>query len=401
MKSETSARRAVPLAFILTAVGLVISGAETANAQPFNCSAALSVAPEYCADDTDVGWGAPTCNPLDIQWADAATATPGDTVTITVSVTNDSRYNNAGVPADPPAADLIAGEQIIVNYSCSGGSCMFPNNGWLTGCTASSTHPNVSFADNGDGETGTITIDSNIVMAAGSTAALKLARISCTAAASDVSVPGGPITAGDPTFTRAASATSGTIVVDDPQCAITPLPASGTGTAAGSFTPPPTPPASDLDFCSHPNKQTIKLKGSGNDIGRGRVGFVLPAYDPATCDLTVGYDNSVGGPFSFPTIAAGSLQRSGRCYRYSDKAAKTGGGLAQARLCPSTRLPDLWCLNYKGYGDIAPILLDPEMTLSVSTCGSTFVGPTNPPQQDPIWNTSTRKWVLPRSVWRP
>ena len=381
------------------AIGAVIGGAGIAAAQPYNCSAGLTTVPEYCADDSDVGWGTPTCDPLVIQWADAAGPTPGDTVTITVRVQNTSSFNNVSAPPDPPAADLVAGETFTVGYSCPTGACASVNTGWLTGCTASNTHPDISFADNGDG-TGTITIDNDIPLPAGDTAFLKLARISCTAAASDDSTPTGPIVAGANTFTEAASDSNGTMVVDDSLCAIIPLPGSGTGSAAGKFAPAIIPPPGDHTYCSHPNKQIIKLK-SPLDRVKGRVGFVLPAYDPSTCDLTVGYDNLGGGPFSFATISSGSVEQKGRCYQYKDKAAKTGGGLSKVLLCPSTRLPDLWCLNYKGYGDIEPILLDPSMTISVEACGSSFVGPTNPPQQDPIWDYSAKKWVLPAAVWLP
>ena len=393
MKHERNGSQGWLLAVLAAAV-LTLGLAAPAGAQPYNCSAGLTTVPEYCADDSDVGWGTPTCDPLVIQWADAAGPTPGDTVTITVRVQNTSSFNNVSAPPDPPAADLVAGETFTVGYSCPTGACASVNTGWLTGCTASDTHPDISFADNGDG-TGTITIDNNIPLPAGDTAFLKLARISCTAAASDYSTPTGPIVAGANTFTEAASDSNGTMEVDDGLCAITPLPGSGTGSAAGKFAPPPVIPPGDLTYCSHPNKQIIKLKSS-NDIGKGRVGFVLPAYDPSTCDLTVGYDNLVGGSFSFATLPAGSLVKAGRCYRYKDKSAKAGGGLSRALLCPSDRLPDLWCLNYQGYGDIDPILLDPDMPIVVETCGSTFAGPTNP-----IWNPSSKKWILPRAAWLP
>lgn len=185
------------------------------------------------------------------------------------------------------------------------------------------------------------------------------------------------------------------MVVDDSLCAITPLPGSDTGSAAGKFAPPIIPPPGDITYCSHPNKQIISLKSS-NDIGKGRVGFVLTDYDPSTCDLTVGYDNLVGGPFSFATLPAGCFEKAGRCYQYKDKSAKAGGDLSRALLCPSDRLPDLWCLNYQGYGDIEPILLDPDMPIVVETCGSIFGGPTNP-----TWNPSSKQWILPRAASRP
>lgn len=133
---------------------------------PYNCSAGLTTVPEYCADDSDVGWGTPTCDPLVIQWADAAGPTPGDTVTITVRVQNSSSYNNVSAPPDPPAAYLAAGETFTVGYSCPTGACASVNTGWLTGCTASNTHADISFADNGDG-TGTVTIDNDIPLPAG------------------------------------------------------------------------------------------------------------------------------------------------------------------------------------------------------------------------------------------
>lgn len=171
------------------------------------------------------------------------------------------------------------------------------------------------------------------------------------------------------------------------------------GGIAFSFVALPALAQLPLDYCAHPNKQIIKVR-SGLDIGTGRIGVPAAGCDPSTSSLTIGYDNASGGAFTFTTLPAGALQPRGQCWSYKDRNAKTTGGLAKVRVCPTKRDPNILCFNFKGFGDIGPILTPDVMPITFNACGADYEGPIAPPiTRIAVWDTSPNKWILPPYRW--
>ena len=354
------------LTVAVAAVALL--SAPRAEAQPFACSAAADVTPIFCSSGA--------CNP--------AALTDGDAVDLKVTIENDSQYNG-GVLADPPKADSV-NFTMRLYYACTDNSCTTVNSGDFTFVSASCV-AGCSFTDSGGLGYGTIDCSAGALnFAAGSTTA----EDTCTANLTANVPPGaGVITAlaGDP-----ANDTSNQLIqLDEPTNCISNVTGGGQGSTAAQFVTPDEP----LDSCDHPNKQIIKL-GSAQDLGKGRVSFPEDC-DPASASFDIGYDNLTGGVFSFGSIPAGGIQKSGRCWVYKDKSAKSAGGISSLRICPVASKPGRLCVNYKGYGDIDPILISDDMQIQVLACSKTYAGPPRPA----VWNVGSRKWVLPRSVWIP
>ena len=359
----------------LFAASMMLSTGSRALAQPYACSASANVTPVWCEGGDPAG-----CAP--------AAMTNGMATKLFVNIANDGQYN--GPLTDPPSAVSI-GFTMRVVYSCTDSTCATVNSGWFT-YTNSTCAAGCTFANDASGDFGTITCPASVfTFSAGDTAAQNVCTIELTANAP----PGSSIFS-----TRAgvpAEDTSDQILQlqENTNC-IANVTGGGQGSTAAAFAS--TPP-SDLDFCTHPNKQSIKLK-SGNDIGKGRVAVPIPAgCDLENTSLTIGYDNDVGGAFTFNTLSPGDLEQTGRCFNYSDSSAKLSGGMKKVRICPMSFKPGYACINFKGYGDIAPILLDPLMPITVDLCGESWEGPQPPTHNDAIWRTGTRNWKLPRTVW--
>lgn len=381
----------------------VLSGATPAAAQATACTAAMDHDVHYCNDDTDLDPSfAPTCDPLALRWGEPGT--PGDVVTITVEVRNDSEFQGAVAPVGPPAGELAAGTLLKVFYACSEPTCLdgeeHPD--WLALQSIAYVHPDASFSDDGNGYSGTLSVDRDILFARGDTATLKLARIELAAGERHPSGPVDPNAIifaragqpGEPSFDDSANA----IEVMDGECPISGPLGGGQGTTAAQLQPAPIDRG--LHVCAHANKQMIKVDHSGSlDYGNSRVAFLFPGYDPSSCDLTFGYDNLVGGAFAFETLQPGDLQKAGKCYVYQNKDAPDVGGVQRAQVCPANSDPDKWCLNIKAYGDLDAILQDPEMPITISTCGQDYAGPNPPVHGDPLWTSSGRTWTLPKAVW--
>ncbi len=352
----------------IAAASVLAFSSTSADAQPFACSAAADVKPVFC-----IGGG---CNPADLQ--------NGDAVDLTVQLENDSVYNSFGALTDPPRADTIQFD-MRVYYSCTDSSCTTVNTGDFTFGSASCTGA-CTYADDPGMGYGTISCPPGVLtFAAGDTTAQDLCTINLTAN----SPPGvGVINAlaGDP-----ANDTSNALIqLDEPSNCIANVTGGGQGSTAAQFGMIP----GDLDSCDHPNKQIIKLGGS-QDLGKGRLAFPEDC-DPSTASFDIGYDNAGGGVFTFGSIPAGALEKGGRCWNYKDKSAKSAGGISSLRICPVASKPGMLCVNYKGYGDISPALVSDDMPILVRACGAEYSGPPSP-----IWNTGSKKWILPRSAWGP
>lgn len=384
----------------------ILANATDVHAQVTACTAAMDHDIHYCNDDTDIDpTFSPTCAPLGIQWAEGGV--PGDVVTVTVEIRNDGEFQGVAspqLPASPPGAELVAGTTIAVFYACSDPTCEggqeLPD--WLVFESVAYAHPDVTFADDGNGYSGTLTILNDIPFPQGDPAPQKLVRINLKAGER---LPDGPVHPNAILYARSGQpgvapfdASANALKVMDPDCPLAGPLGGGQGTTAGQLMPAPLD--GGLGVCAHANKQTIKIDKSGNlDFGSSRVSFHFPGYDPGSCDLTFGYDNLVGGPFAFPTLMPGDLQKAGKCYIYQDKNASNAGGIQRAQVCPLNSDPDRWCLTIKAHGDLAGILQDPEMPITIDTCGNSYAGPQAPPHAPPVWTPGAGNWTLPKAVW--
>ena len=377
---------------------LLVAGAFLALAAPVQaqmaCTAALDNDVHYCNDDQDVcGPGcAPTCDPLNIM--------PPDIVTVTVEITNESEFQG-GMLMSPPEGVLLAGSQIKVYYACSSSTCFAGQELplWLNFVSVEYSHPDVTFVDDGNGYSGTLTIDNDITYNRSFTDAVKLVRVQTTVGTFPPVIEGSQIFArsgqpGAPAFDDS----SNVFLVTDTEC-LSGLLGGGQGSTAGMIF---NPMGNDLSICSHANKQLIKIDNSGPlDFTNMKFSFPFDNYDPEACDLTVGLDNSLGGLFNFQTLPMGALVPTGKCWTYSNKSAKNqvGGGVQRAQICPLNtppNSPQRWCLTFKGWGDFDGILLDPSMPIAVNTCAENFEGP------DPaLWIPGPTKWTLPKSAFAP
>lgn len=402
MKTRSLLRSRAAFAAAFTGM---LGAASVADAQVTACTAAMDHDVHYCNDDRDLdpSFG-PTCDPLGIRWADAGAM--GDIVTLTVEVRNDGEFQGGStvLPPSPPEAELVAGTEISVFYACREATCdpgqELP--GWLEFESVAYAHPDVSFADDGNGFSGTLTIEDDIPFARSDTSSVKLARIQLRAGER---LPSGPVNPDAVLFARSGQpgvgpmdGSANAISVMDAECPISNLLGGGQGTTGGRLVPAPLD--AGLGVCAHANKQTIKIRNSGPmEFAQSRVSFHFPGYDPSACDLTFGYDNLVGGSYVFPTLQPGALERAGKCYIYQDKSADDAGGIQRAQVCPLNSDPDRWCLTVKAYGDLDTILQDVEMPMTIQTCGNSYAGPLAPPHDTPLWNVSGSTWTLPKAVW--
>lgn len=391
--------RRVALAFAFLA-GALSSNVPRVLAQDA-CTAQADVDVHLCDDDTDLNPAfTPTCNSMDIQ--------NGDTVTLTVALRNDSDFNRGAGDPDPPSAILQVGQTMTVHYACSASACIVPGQllpGWFTFSSVEYISTGLSFADDGNGATGTITIIApGLAFPRGDSSPVKLLRIRLTAN----EPPGTGVVysraEGSPTIMRV---TDDVVVPAPGYYCIAGLTGTGEGTTAGRFGADDEP----LDVCQHPNKQVITVDWRSTELehSNSRVGFVLPGYDPATATVSFGYETASGPVYTYPPIG-GFQQVSPMCWRYpAPGQAATTPGIRSARLCEIA--PDKWCLDVKGYADFnASLPSDRVMWMSVTTGGSTFVGPKMPDYlADATWLTvppgfsppqQANQWYLPQTAWQ-
>lgn len=380
---------------VLAAVFLV----DVSTARGQACTAALDVDIHYCRDNSPV-----PCDPLAF--------TDGMPVELTVEVTNNSEFQPANPALDPPAGQLQTGATFKVYYSCSASPC---NAGegladWFQFDGIKTALPGVSFVDDGNGYSGTITLTAPIPYAQGDAAGKDLLVLNMTAKAPPA-IPGNLVfaRAGQPT-PPGNDSSDVSFLVTDPGC-FAGLTGGGQGSTAGQFAP--VVPGDDIGFCRHPNKQIIKIDRSGaNEFSNNRVSFSAdPLYDPSLCGFHFGYVNGGGTVYEWLDIGPGDLVPTSMpppggtagCYIYKDPNAKVAGGVQLARVCRLKRGD--WCVNFKGWADFDANLTMDEMPLTVTLdgvaagCGASYVGPQPPMWMPPIWRTSPKRWVLPLSVF--
>ncbi len=373
--------------------GGLLASATPADAQQ-NCTAALDIDVHYCKG------GPPGCDPLEF--------TDNMDVQISVEVTNDSEYAVPPAPGNPPSGILLNGATIKVYYACSVATCFAGEErpGVFDFVSVDSSLPEVSFVDDGNGYSGTITMIADLAYAAGQpNPAKELVRLNVIAkqppALPDEIVFARAGQPGPPAFDDSSNA----MLVTDPLCLQGAL-GGGQGSTVGIFAS--AQPADEFGFCRHPNKQTIKIDREGsNEYSNNRVAFVAPPdYDPSMCGFHFGYKNANGNVYTWTDLNAGDLipttapppGGTAGCYLHQDNAAKALGGVQLARVCQMT--DGRWCFNFKGWADFDAnlTLADMPLTLSVpggaAGCGGTYEGPAAP-----TWNIFSNKWILPRRVW--
>lgn len=395
-KQGTPLRRlAWLLAFI---IGALASNVRSAHAMPDECTAAADVDIHYCDDDTDL-------NPAYVPTCDSMAMVDGDTVTVTVEVANNSHFNRGVGDPDPPAAKLQVGETLQVHYACTGSSCATPLANWFTFDSVVYVAPGVSFTDDGNGTTGTITIVApGVDYPRGLAASIKLARVSLTAH----KPPGTGVVFARSEGSPSALLVTDTTVVPPPGYFCLPgLTGTGEGSTAGRFLADEQP----LDVCQHSNKQMITIDWRNTDLeySNSRIGFPLAGYDPSIDPLSFGYATASGSVYTYPPIS-GFVPVSSKCWRYlAPDTTFAPPGIKSARLCEIAA--DKWCLDVKGFADFnAALPGDRVMWMTVATGGSNFAGPKTPDYlADATWLTLppgasppqlANQWYLPQTAWK-
>ena len=154
----------------------------------------------------------------------------------------------------------------------------------------------------------------------------------------------------------------------------------------------PTPP---LTYGVHPESSKMKFGrgASGLDFLSMRGGFEMASWDPDTCDFDLTISN-VNGPVVAFSAPAGTTAKRGRtCSVLKDKAAKKTGGLQRLQVC-TMKTPGKMRFNLKGFDDFDALATEAEMTIELTTCGTTFTRSTT-------WRQVREGWILPRSTWDP
>lgn len=266
-----------------TLVVLMFLPTSDAGAQQLACSAALDVDVHYCLDE---GPGfPPTCNPIDIK--------DGDTVTLTVEVTNDSQHNAGPPPADPPAGRLQVGQQFKVFYACSASTCTAAERlpGWFSFVAVDYVEPGLSFSDDGNGYSGTLSVTAPVVYAEGDGTPRHVLRIR-TLAHMPPAVPNSIV------FARSEGSPA-MLLVTDSHC-LPGLTGTGEGSTAGKF-------GGEKSVCGNNGRIILASKTAKTDQGSITASLrgPLASIDPPTQDVTFTVSNANGICFT-QTVPAGS-----------------------------------------------------------------------------------------------
>lgn len=153
--------------------------------------------------------------------------------------------------------------------------------------------------------------------------------------------------------------------------------------------------ATCLTYGVHPESSKMKFgRGtSGLDFLSMRGGFEMASWDPDTCDFDLTISN-VNGPVVAFSAPAGTTAKRGRtCSVLKDKAAKKTGGLQRLQIC-TMKTPGKMRFNLKGFDAFDALATEAEMTIGLTTCGTTFTRSTT-------WRQIREGWILPRSTWDP
>ena len=264
------------LAGALVVAGMIALPAPQAAAQ-LACSAALDVDVHYCFDESPAF--PPTCDPLDMK--------DGDTVTLTVEVTNDSQHNAGPPPADPPEGRLQVGQTFTVFYACNASTCAAGQRlpGWFSFVGVDYIEPGLSFSDDGNGYSGTITVTAPVVYAEGVDLPRRVLRIRTTA-----HMP--PATNGSIVYAR-AEGTPAALLVTDSHC-LPGLTGTGEGSTAGKF-------GTTIQQCGNTGRITFPKptkEGSVSAALRTSDTGQLTAADPPAQGVVLTVANANGVCFS-------------------------------------------------------------------------------------------------------
>lgn len=282
------------------AVGMTALPATQAAAQ-LACTAALDVDVHYCLDESP---GFPqTCNPFDIM--------DGNTVSLTVEVTNDAQHNAGPPPADPPSGRLQVGQKFTVFYSCNASTCAVGERlpGWFSFVAVDYIEPGLSFSDDGNGYSGTLTVTAPVVYPEGDATPRKVLRIRTTA-----NMP--PAIEGSTVFAR-AEGTPAVFLVTDNHC-LAGLTGTGEGSTAGLF-------GSTLPSCG--NTGTITLpsltgKPQGSVNVALRTNDTGQVFDGPSEGVTLTVSNANGVCFSQAVPANSPGWTNPTSYRNPDPAVR-------------------------------------------------------------------------------
>ena len=279
--------------------------APEASAQ-LSCTAALDVDVHYCLDDADIGFPGMSCDPITME--------DGDTVTLPVEATNDSPHNAGPPPADPPAGQLQVGQTLNVYYACNASTCNVGERlpGWLSFVATDYAEPGLSFSDDGNGYSGTLTVTAPVVYAEGSSAPRKVLRIRAIA-----HMP--PAIENSVVFARTDGSQAAFLVTDN-HC-LAGLTGTGQGSTAGKFGSVPPPP------CGNNGRITLaSLTGKP----QGGVSVALRAddagqmFDPPHEDVTLSVSNANGVCFSQIVPANSPGWNGSGAYRSPDPDVRQG-----------------------------------------------------------------------------
>lgn len=260
----------------LTMLAIAAFPAAEAAAQ-LACTAALDVDVHYCLDESPAF--PQTCNPFDI--------TDGNSVTLTVEVTNDSQHNSGPPPADPPAGRLQVGQKFTVFYACNASTCGAGERlpGWFDFVAVDYIEPGLSFSDDGNGFSGTLTVTAPVIYAEGQAGARRVLRIRTTA-----QMP--PASEGSIVFAR-AEGTPAAFLVTDSHC-LAGLTGTGAGSTAAQFgTVPPSCGNTGRIILPTPTKL-----GSVNVALRTDDSGQLTTADPSAQGVALNVSNANGACFS-------------------------------------------------------------------------------------------------------
>lgn len=293
-----AARRALVAG--LTAAALTAFPTGRAAAQ-LACTAALDVDVHYCLDESPAF--PQTCNPFDMQ--------DGDTVTLTVEVTNDSQHNAGPPPADPPAGRLQVGQKFTVFYACNASTCNAGERlpGWFGFVGVDYIEPGLTFTDDGNGFSGTLSVTAPVVYPEGVATPRKVLRIRTTA-----NMP--PATQGSIVFAR-AEGTQAALLVTDNHC-LPGLTGTGEGSTAGQF-------GSVTPSCGNTGRITLSTQtklGTVNVALRTDDTGQLAATDPPAQGIVLGVTNANGACFAQSVAPNAPGWTSDGSYRNPDAAVR-------------------------------------------------------------------------------
>ncbi len=285
-----------------TALALLVAApAPEAAAQQLSCTAALDVDVHYCLDESPAF--PQTCDPLNMQ--------DGDTVSITVEVTNDSSHNVPPPPPDPPSGRLQVGQSFKVFYACSASTCSPGQElpGWFGFVAVDYVEPGMSFSDDGNGFSGTLTVTAPVVYPEADAMGRHVLRIRTIA-----HMP--PAIENSTVFAR-SEGTPAALLVTDNHC-LAGLTGTGEGSTGGRF-------GGLVKNCGNRGRIVLKNPPALDLLSISLRSLSPLSVDPSTEMVTLEVTNANGVCFS-TSLPAGAVVLKGNYYRYANDQAKNPPG---------------------------------------------------------------------------